>query len=41
MITSVLAGDVFHDDKPRWLREVERRYPARLGPAEEPALHVR
>ena len=31
MITSVLAGDVFHDDKPRWLREVERRYPARLG----------
>jgi flavin-dependent dehydrogenase len=35
MITSVLAGDVFHDDKPRWLREVERRYPARLGPAGE------
>jgi flavin-dependent dehydrogenase len=34
MITSVLAGDVFHDEKPRWLREVERRYPARLGPAE-------
>jgi flavin-dependent dehydrogenase len=31
MITSVLAGDVFHDDKPRWLREVERRYPARLA----------
>jgi flavin-dependent dehydrogenase len=31
MITSVLAGDVFHDEKPRWLREVERRYPPRLG----------
>jgi len=30
----VLAGDVFHDEKPRWLREVERRYPARLGTSE-------
>jgi flavin-dependent dehydrogenase len=41
MITSVLAGDVFHDEKPRWLREVERRYPARLGPAEETHAHAR
>jgi flavin-dependent dehydrogenase len=41
MITSVLAGDVFHDDKPRWLREVERRYPARLGDAEEGRAHAR
>jgi flavin-dependent dehydrogenase len=31
MITSVLAGDVFHTEPPRWLREVERRYPASLG----------
>jgi flavin-dependent dehydrogenase len=31
MITSVLAGDVFHSEQPRWLREVERRYPAALG----------
>jgi flavin-dependent dehydrogenase len=35
MVTSVLAGDVFHDEKPRWLREVEKRYPARLGSATE------
>jgi flavin-dependent dehydrogenase len=40
MITSVLAGDVFHEQKPRWLREVERRYPARLGSPEEGAAHV-
>jgi flavin-dependent dehydrogenase len=31
MITSVLAGDVFHAEQPRWLREVERRYPAALA----------
>jgi flavin-dependent dehydrogenase len=31
MITSVLAGDVFHAEQPRWLREVERRYPATLA----------
>jgi flavin-dependent dehydrogenase len=31
MITSVLAGDVFHDEDPRWLREIERRFPADLG----------
>ncbi len=38
MITSVLAGDVFHEEQPRWLREVERRFPPRLGslPGEEP-----
>jgi flavin-dependent dehydrogenase len=41
MITSVLAGDVFHDDKPRWLREVERRYPARLDRREEAGAHAR
>jgi flavin-dependent dehydrogenase len=42
MITSVLAGDVFHDDPPRWLREVERRFPANLGDAgEEAALDAR
>jgi flavin-dependent dehydrogenase len=37
MITSVLAGDVFHDDPPRWLREVERRFPAGLGDVGEKA----
>ena len=37
MITSVLAGDVFHDDRPRWLREVERRFPPNLGDAGEEA----
>jgi flavin-dependent dehydrogenase len=31
MITSVLAGDVFHAEEPRWLREVQRRFPAALG----------
>jgi flavin-dependent dehydrogenase len=40
MITSVLAGDVFHEEKPRWLREVERRYPARLGSGEEATQDV-
>lgn len=30
MITSVLAGDVFHEEQPRWLREIERRFPADL-----------
>jgi flavin-dependent dehydrogenase len=34
MITSVLAGDVFHEERPRWLREVEQRFPARLGGSE-------
>ncbi|HEY3592915.1 MAG TPA: tryptophan 7-halogenase [Polyangiaceae bacterium] len=34
MITSVLAGDVFHDEDPRWLREIERRFPADLGAGE-------
>jgi flavin-dependent dehydrogenase len=33
MITSVLAGDVFHEEEPRWLREIERRFPADLGTA--------
>jgi flavin-dependent dehydrogenase len=33
MITSVLAGDVFHAEQPRWLREVEQRFPARLAGA--------
>ena len=41
MITSVLAGDVFHDEKPRWLREVERRYPARLASAEKALADAR
>ena len=29
MITSVLAGDVFHEETPRWLKEVVKRYPPR------------
>jgi len=33
MITSVLAGDVFHDEQPRWLRELASRFPARLTSA--------
>jgi flavin-dependent dehydrogenase len=41
MITSVLAGDVFHEEKPRWLREVERRYPARLAQSEEAMANER
>lgn len=41
MITSVLAGDVFHEEKPRWLREVERRYPARLVSNEEALVDAR
>jgi len=42
MITSVLAGDVFHEEQPRWLREVERRFPPRLGglPGEESTVDV-
>jgi flavin-dependent dehydrogenase len=42
MITSVLAGDVFHDEQPRWLREVERRFPPKLGtsPGEESTTNV-
>jgi flavin-dependent dehydrogenase len=34
MITSILAGDVFHEQGPRWLREIERRFPPELGIAE-------
>jgi len=37
MITSILAGDVFHEPSPRWLREIERRFPAELGPGGAPA----
>jgi flavin-dependent dehydrogenase len=41
MITSVLAGDVFHAEKARWLCEVERRFPARLGSADAVPAHAR
>jgi flavin-dependent dehydrogenase len=30
MITSILAGDAYHADEPRWVREFARRYPAEL-----------
>ena len=33
MITSVLAGDVFHQEEPRWLREIARRFPPTLSDA--------
>jgi hypothetical protein len=32
LVTSVLAGDVFHEEEPRWLREMQRRFPPRLIP---------
>jgi flavin-dependent dehydrogenase len=41
MITSVLAGDVFYDETPRWLREVERRYPAAQAGEEADAGTIR
>jgi flavin-dependent dehydrogenase len=28
LITSILAGDTYHDDEPRWVREFARHYPA-------------
>jgi flavin-dependent dehydrogenase len=40
MITSILAGDAYHVDEPRWVREFARMYPADLqvgtgaGPAQ-------
>jgi flavin-dependent dehydrogenase len=37
MITSVLAGDVFHAEQPRWLREVQRRFPPALGQPDDDA----
>jgi flavin-dependent dehydrogenase len=30
LVTSVLAGDVFHEDEPRWLKEMQRRFPPML-----------
>ncbi len=33
MITSILAGDTYHDDEPRWVREFARRYPASMTAA--------
>lgn len=32
LVTSVLAGDVFHEEEPRWLREMQRRFPPTLAP---------
>ncbi|MET0594239.1 MAG: NAD(P)/FAD-dependent oxidoreductase [Polyangiaceae bacterium] len=32
LVTSVLAGDVFHEEDPRWLREMQRRFPPTLAP---------
>jgi flavin-dependent dehydrogenase len=32
VITSILSGDVYHDEEPRWVREFARIYPARLAP---------
>jgi flavin-dependent dehydrogenase len=31
LVTSVLAGDVFHEEEPRWLREMQRRFPASMS----------
>jgi flavin-dependent dehydrogenase len=31
MITSILAGDTYHDDEPRWVREFARMYPAQYA----------
>ena len=33
LVTSVLAGDVFHEEEPRWLREIQRRFPPVLAAA--------
>ena len=33
LVTSVLAGDVFHEEEPRWLREMQRRFPPALSAA--------
>jgi flavin-dependent dehydrogenase len=33
LVTSVLAGDVFHEEEPRWLREMQRRFPPTLAPS--------
>ncbi len=30
MITSILAGDAYHEEEPRWVREFARMYPADL-----------
>src|SRR5262249_48490014 len=30
IITSILSGDVYYDEEPRWLRESARRSPAEL-----------
>jgi flavin-dependent dehydrogenase len=36
LVTSVLAGDVFHEEEPRWLREMQRRFPPRMAPLAGP-----
>jgi flavin-dependent dehydrogenase len=33
LVTSVLAGDVFHEEEPRWLKEMQRRFPPELAPS--------
>lgn len=30
LITSILAGDVYHDEEPRWLRDFATRFPAEM-----------
>lgn len=30
LVTSILSGDVYHDDEPRWLRAFAERFPAEL-----------
>jgi flavin-dependent dehydrogenase len=37
IITSILAGDTYHDDEPRWVREFARMYPANMGDTPLPA----
>ena len=36
LVTSVLAGDVFHEDEPRWLKEMQRRFPPKLTSPDAP-----
>jgi flavin-dependent dehydrogenase len=37
LVTSVLAGDVFHEEEPRWLKEMQRRFPPALSPPNKAA----
>jgi flavin-dependent dehydrogenase len=36
IITSILSGDVYYDEEPRWLREFARRFPAEMPASAQP-----